>query len=96
MYPQIIVIAVLVWCVFLMLRRKSKIPDGQQSDVMLSIVEKIQVWIISLVNPIFGGAILYYGWKSKLPVMAKQANRISITAFLIELALIIILFFIYR
>ena len=49
--------------------------------------EKLYIWAIYLLNPIWGGAILYYGWKNKLPVKAKSANQISLWAFFLELVI---------
>ena len=43
--------------------------------------------------PILAGAILYYGWRKKLPTKAQQANRISWTAVAIEVVLGGLLFF---
>jgi len=73
----------LILCIWLMKNRKSKIPEGQISSESLTGNEKLLIWIICIVNPILGGAILYYGWKKKLPTKAKQANHISLWAFLI-------------
>jgi len=72
-----------------MISVKSKVTEGQvNSDSLSKGKEKIITWIICIINPIWGGAILYYGWKKKLPTKAKQANKISMIAFLIELVLV--------
>ena len=70
---------------------KGKIKTGQVVD-QLSGGEKLYVWITSLLNPVFCGAVFYYGWKGVLPRKARQANAISLWAFLIEIMLGIIYF----
>jgi hypothetical protein len=40
-----------------------------------------------LIDPVVAGAFFYYGWKKMLPNKAKQANAISLWAFLILLIL---------
>ena len=45
---------------------------------------------MTLLNPIVAGAVLYYGWKKLLPVKAKQANHISMIAFLIAIGLFVL------
>lgn len=48
------------------------------------------VAMLCLANPIIAGAVFYYGWRKKLPKMAKQSNTISITVFsLISITLIL-------
>jgi len=71
MIGQLIVLGVLVWCIAFMVTRKSKVPDGQSAPEPLTSSEKLSAWIICLFNPIWGGLILYYGWKKKLPEKAK-------------------------
>jgi hypothetical protein len=62
---------------------KRKLERGQISQEPLSVGEKVLTWICCLFNPIIAGAILYYGWRNRLPTKAKSANRISWLAFLI-------------
>ena len=73
------------------IRGKAKV--GQAND-QLSGGEKLYIWVASLLNPIFSGAVFYYGWKKMLPLKAKQANSISLWAFFIEIVLAFILLFI--
>ena len=63
---------------------KKSQTSGNSSDKLAS-KEKLFTWILSLINPIITGLVLYYGWKKKLPVKAKQANQITLWAFLIDL-----------
>ncbi|MFZ2038942.1 MAG: hypothetical protein WAV11_03320 [Minisyncoccia bacterium] len=80
-------------CFILMYYKLSKVPSGQVSQEPLTKVEKIYVWIICLFNPILGGAILYYGWKNRLPAKARKSNMISFWSALIEIIIILIAFF---
>jgi len=80
-----------VLCFVLMFNRRSKIPKGQTSQESLTRNEKIYTWIICLLDPILGGAILYYGWKNRLPIKAKKANQISLWAFFLELVIGIVI-----
>jgi TRAP-type C4-dicarboxylate transport system permease small subunit len=82
----------LVACYLYMARRKSHISKGQVVDDVLTFGEKVFIWIICIVDPLFGGFIFYYGWKKALPQMAKEANRISMYAFGIEVVLGILYF----
>ena len=65
-------------------KEKQKVPDGQVSREVLAGKDVILVWVLSVLNPIITGAILYYGWRKKLPVKAKKANHITLWVFLIE------------
>ena len=87
---NIVALGVLVWCVVFMLNRRHKVPEGQVVNDPLTTGEKISVWIMGLANPLISDIILYYGWKKKLPIKAKQANRISIWAFVIIVVLVIL------
>lgn len=88
---DLIILLLLVWCLWLTLSRRKKAKVyGADNSRSLTRSEKIQIWIICLMQPVWGGAILYYGWRKPLPVMAKEANRILFTAFGIELGLFII------
>ena len=92
MIVDIILLGILIWCIVLTVNRRSKVADGQVITDGLTHDEKISVWIICLLNPIWGGAIMYYGWKKKLPEKAKQANNISFKGFFIS-AILYILYF---
>lgn len=85
---QIIVLVVLIITAVMMSRANKKVTIGQVSQEPLTKKEKIIIWILCILNPLIAGGIFYYGWKKKLPVKAKQANQISLWAFLIVLALI--------
>jgi len=55
------------------------------SDEPLDSREKIITWIFCLLAPVVAGGVLYFVWRHKYPKKAKQANKISWLAFLIEL-----------
>ena len=61
----------------------------QGPDAVLSGKDKLIVWLVCIFNPIWGGAIFYYGLKNKFPQKAKQANKISMIAFLVTLVVYI-------
>lgn len=88
---QIISLIILVVAIFYMISVKKKAQTGQVND-MLSGGEKLYIWISSLLNPVFSGAVFYYGWKKMMPHRAKQANAISLWAFLIEIILVVVYF----
>ncbi len=77
----IILIITLVY----MMKERQRVPEGQTVQDLLTVKEKISMWILCLLNPLIAGAVFYYGWKKRLPVKAKQANGISLWAFLLEL-----------
>ncbi len=83
---QIISLAVLIVSVWYMISIRGKAKAGQVTDSLTG-GEKIYIWISSLLNPIFSGAVFYYGWKKMMPRRAKQANSISLWAFVLELVL---------
>ena len=90
--PQIISLIILGTAIWYTLKIRKQAKAGQAIDG-LGGGEKVYVWISSLLNPIFSGAAFYYGWKKLLPHKAKQANAISLWAFLIEVVLGIVYFF---
>ena len=99
-YPILSLIFLLVVIIFQSLNksmRKAEYLDGPEplilSEEPLAVSEKILTWICCLFNPIIAGAILYYGWRKRLPTKAKQANRIFWIAFLILIAFLIVLIF---
>ena len=88
MINQVVSLAVLVLLVVgivYMIRMRGY----QGPDVVLSGTDKLIVWLVCLFNPIWGGAIFYYGLKNKFPQKAKQANKISMIAFLVTLVIYI-------
>lgn len=68
-------------------KAKSKLQSGQILQDSLTQDEKNKVFMLTLLNPIWGGLIFYLEWKYKLPVKASQANKISFIAFGIWLLL---------
>lgn len=75
-----------------MTKERRRVSKGQVVQDSLVLKEKIIIWILCLVDPVIAGAIFYYGWKKRLPVKAKQANRISWLVFSIAVIIIVILF----
>ena len=86
----IIIIGIFIFVIWLTLDRRSKVLKGQVNNNPLNRKEKLFIWTICFLNPIWGGAILYYGWRKILPEKAKQANTISFGAFGILIILEII------
>lgn len=84
---RIIFLAAFLVSIFMMMKTKKTVPEGQTATEPLTGQEKMFIWVLSLLSPILVGATFYYGWKKKLPVKAKQANSISLWAFILELAL---------
>jgi hypothetical protein len=83
---QIISLLVLIIAIWYMVHIRNQAKAGQATDDLHG-GEKVYVWVSSILNPIFSGAVFYYGWKKLLPTKAKKANHISLWAFLIELIL---------
>jgi hypothetical protein len=84
----------LIWSIAFMLNRQSKVlvmHDVDFSKEPLKKFEIYNIWCICLLSPMLGGAILYYGWKKNMPIKAKDANKISILAFIADL----FIFFLY-
>lgn len=65
----------------MMKKAKSKLTPGQIMQDPLTNDEKNKTYIFALLNPLWAGIILYYGWKKCLPIKAKSANDISLMAF---------------
>ena len=78
---QLSFLFVLVITLSLMLKEKSCVPHGEVLRDGLSNKQKVVIIFLCLFNPVIAGTIFYYGWKKKLPVKAKQANTISVWAF---------------
>jgi len=89
---QILSLIVLITAVFYMVSVRGKAIRGEAVD-KLGGLEMLYVWIACFLSPVFSGAVFYYGWKKLLPHKAKQANAISLWAFLI-LIIIGVLYFI--
>lgn len=79
--------------VFEILTKKKRVLENQVNTDPLSSNEKLITWILCIFNPILAGAILYYGWKKTMPNKAKEANSISMKAFLIGIILYAAIFF---
>ncbi len=73
--------------IFVARKAKSKLQSGQILQDPLADDEKNKVFLLTLLNPIWGGLIFYLEWKYKLPVKASQANKISFISFGIWLLL---------
>lgn len=71
----------------LMKQAKFQLQAGQVSQDSLTNNEKTQVYIYALLNPLFAGAIFYYGWRKVLPIKAKNANDASLIAFVVWIIL---------
>lgn len=64
-----------------MKKSKFKLESEQISQDSLTDDENKKVYILAILNPIWAGFIFYFGWKNKLPIKAKKANRITFIAF---------------
>lgn len=87
---QLVSLLVLISAIFHMISVRKKAKIGQVADELKG-SEKTYIWIASFLNPVFSGAVFYYGWKSMLPNKAKKANAISLWAFFILAILLILL-----
>lgn len=85
-----IFIGIFIGTIILEIYTKKKLTPGQISEDPLSGGEKTLIWIFCILNPFLAGAIFYYGWKNRLPVKAKAANRISWIAFGLSAVLLVI------
>jgi hypothetical protein len=63
--------------IILLKKIKEKSLSGEISQEPLTKDEKNKVWILALLNPVWTGAILYFGLKKRFPVKAKNVNTIS-------------------
>ncbi len=89
---QILSLLVLISAIGYMVSVRGKVKTGQAVD-QLSGGEKLYIWITCLLNPVFSGAVFYYGWKKLLPQKAKQANSISLWAFFLEIVIGVLILF---
>ena len=78
----VIFIIAFITAVYHMISVRSKAKKGLATDI-ISGGEKVYIWIVSFINPVWAGAVFYYGWKKILPNKAKQANSISFWVFFI-------------
>ena len=86
----IIFLIVLGISIYVMVTEKKKVPQETISSDSLSKKQKILIWVLCIFDPLIAGAILYYGWKKRLPTKAKEANSISWKAALIVAGITII------
>lgn len=80
-------IAISVAAVYFAIKTKARVPENQISQEPLIGKEKMIIWLYSFLDPFVAGAIFYHWWRKKLPVKAKQANKISWLAALILIVL---------
>jgi hypothetical protein len=85
-----ILLAVFIGTIILEIYAKKKLVPGQISEEPLTVTEKILVFVFCIFNPYLAGAILYYGWRNRLPNKAKTANRISWIALGLIIASVVI------
>lgn len=55
------------------------------SNVQLAGHQRYVVPFLCIINPVFSGAIFYYGWRNVFPKKAQTANHWSLGAFLVAL-----------
>lgn len=63
------------------------VHKNTKKDAPLTQSEKIQVSITVFLNPILAGLVYYFGWKKKLVIKAREANRLSFIFFAFQLLL---------
>lgn len=73
----VIFIASLILSLVFMKSRINNVVTTELITEPLTKDEKITVWVLCLLSPIVAGAIFYYGWKTKLPKKAAEANIIT-------------------
>jgi len=67
----LVLIVVVVWLSI------KKLAPGEVSQSPLSTSEKIIVWLLCIVNPVFAVIVFYYGWRKRLPAKAKESNKLG-------------------
>ncbi len=87
-------VLVFITTIIYMIHKRRPVAKGEALDAPLTRGEVIAVTVFCLLDPILTGAIFYYGWKKRLPVKSRQANRISIWAFVIEIVLGVLYLFV--
>lgn len=75
-----------------MLRTRSKLLGNYEPEDFickdhLNKIETSHIWLICILSPVLGGAIIYWGWKKRIPMKARAANKISVLAFILVLML---------
>lgn len=73
----------IVISIVIMITKKKSVAVGSIDNRSLTGKEKLLIWALTFLSPFVSGAIYYYGWKKSLPLMARQANKISWFAFLL-------------
>ena len=91
--PSLLAIIALVYTIAFARRVADNIPEGSVYTEPLLGLEKLNVWLVNIVNPIWSGFVLYFTWRKKLPTKAKQASHVSFIVFGIELVIGCILVF---
>ena len=62
-------------------KAKSNLKSGEILQDYLTQDERNKIYLLTFLNPFWGGLIFYLEWKYKLPVKASQANKISFISF---------------
>ena len=90
-------LATFIGSIVLLVKERDKLPKGQTSEDPFTGNQKLLVLLMSIFNPVLCGAILYYGLKSRFPIKAKTANRLSFIGLLIATVIVFsLIFFIGR
>ncbi len=87
-----IFLIIFIISLFYMMKERRRVLTGQTIEEPLTKKEKALMWVLCIFNPIIAGAVFYYGWIKKLPVKARQVNRISIIAFFVSLVVFLSIF----
>lgn len=71
----------IIGSIIILKKAKAKLTSGQVSQEPLTNDERIRVWILAILNPIWTDVILYFGWRKSLPIKARNANSVCFVAF---------------
>ncbi len=86
---QLTEIITFIAAIILMAQELGQLSTGEVSEKPLRGGKQLFVELIALVNPIAAGAIFYYGWRKRLPLMAKTANHFSFLGFFLLIAVLL-------
>lgn len=81
-FIQLVTIVAIIWYT---VAQRGEAKQGKGKDVLAG-REKILIWVLSILNPILTGLVMYFGLRKLLPNKAKQINKITLIAFLIFIA----------
>lgn len=87
---QFIELIAFVAAIIIMAKELGDVEKGQVSQEALTGGSRALVGLLAMINPIFAGAIFHYGWRKRLPMKAKTANRFSFLGFFLIFGALVI------